>query len=144
MMIDTPYLFESDFDIQDIMEPVKQDIIDKFVHDKLDNNIGRGYNTSFDNAEFNKEITRRFVHAINEHFIIDQSKVVVNDGVIGTNVYGDFYPIHPWIYCQNNKHQSDVWHSHIGTSTINAVVYYDVPKSGGGLELDILNNPFVL
>ena len=136
-MYDTPYLFEHPFDISDLMADHEQPIIDKFIYDKIDGNkVATGYNTGYENAEFDYEIGKRFITAIDENFEIDRDSVI-DDGVfVGpVNPGSGFTAVRAWIYCQNNEHFASALHMHINTSTINAVTYWNVPKDGGALEL---------
>jgi hypothetical protein len=137
-MINHDYLFECDFDIQMLVDEHKEAMVEKFYHDKILNNRGQGYNTGYENKEFDREIGAKFARAVNENFVINPDRVVENNGFIGTMVYNEFKPIQAWIYCQNNEHFASKAHTHINTSTINAVSYIDIPSDGGALELEIM------
>jgi hypothetical protein len=142
MEINTPYLFEHPFEIEDLIKDHKQAMIDKFIYDKIDGNkTGTGYNTGYENYEFDVEIGKRFVHAIDQCFVINRDIVVEQGGLVGTiNPGKGFTPVRAWIYCQNDEHFASERHTHISTSTINAVTYIDIPEKGGALELDIMGN----
>lgn len=75
-MIDEPYLFEREFIISDIVADHKDKMIAKFINDKIDNKRGQGYNTDYGDKQFDRELAKRFLHCINDNFIIDQDKVV--------------------------------------------------------------------
>lgn len=146
MVIDTPYLFEHPFDVESIISEHKDKLIEKFIHDKVEGNcLGLGFNTYYESDSFNREISKRFVKAVDKCFHINRDIVVERDRVIGTQLPGDeFRPIKPWIYCQNDTYSSPFSHCHIETSTINAVTYCDVPSEGGALELEILGETIEL
>jgi len=137
-MIDEPYLFERKFIISDIVAEHKDKMLAKFIDDKIDNERGKGYNTDYGDKNFDREIAKRFIRAIDDNFIVDRDRIVEHDGYFGTLVNGNFQPIRSWLYCQNNVHNNSVAHTHINTSSINAVTYIDVPNDGGALELDIM------
>ena len=41
-------------------------------------------------------------------------------------------------------HSNNVWHTHVSTSSINAVYYIDPPKQGGGLSLRYLGEETII
>lgn len=143
-MIDHDYIFEYDFPISDLVKDHKQAMIDKFYDDKIANNRGKGYNTGYENKEFDREIGALFARAVNDNFVINPDRVVESNGFVGTMVYNEFKPIKAWLYCQNNEHFASKAHTHINTSTINAVTYIDIPSDGGALELDIMHETLQL
>lgn len=145
MSIDNPYIIECDFKVDDLIAPIKEDIIAKYQRDVIDNPDYVGYNTKLENKKFDRYVGEFFVRKIADYFSINKKKVVVKGGLAGVTVSSDEVRIiESWIYCQNDKHAVSEWHSHIQTSTINAVFYYDVPKSGGELELDILGEKIII
>jgi hypothetical protein len=143
-MINHDYIFEYDFDIQALVSEHKEAMIEKFYHDKIENSKGSGYNTGYENKDFDREIGVKFARAVNDNFVINPDRVVESNGLIGTMVYNEFKPIKAWLYCQNDEHFASKAHTHINTSTINAVTYIDVPDGGGALELNIIHETLQL
>lgn len=119
------YLIIKEFPVEDFSKDLKKDMINKFVQDKFEGkSLGAGYNTEYDNLMFRNKVEIAFRQMIHDHFVIGEQ----------------LRDIKTWIYCQNDKLFNSVWHSHIDTSTINAVFYIDPPEpeEGGGLELRFL------
>jgi len=118
------YLIIKEFPVDEFSLEYKKDMINKFVADKIDNPRIGGYNTEFDNELYRNKIEIAFRQLIHDHFVVGEQ----------------LRDIKTWIYCQNDKFFNSVWHSHIDTSTINAVFYIDPPEpeEGGGLELRYL------
>ena len=117
------YLLVKDFEFDELNQAHKSKMIEKFKHDKIDNDFEKGYNTLYDDPAYTSIISRGFLELIDREFTVSDS---VN-------------PIRTWIYVQNNIRSNNVWHNHVNTSTINAVFYIDPPQEGGELQL-LLNN----
>jgi len=47
-----------------------------------------------------------------------------------------------WCYYSDNTFDKSVWHNHINTSTINGVLYLQLPKENGGI--DFIKNNIIL
>ena len=120
------YLIIKEFPVEDFSKDHKADMIGKFVQDKFETPHGNlsGYNTEYDNELFRNKVEISFRQLVHDTF------------VVGEQLRG----VKTWIYCQNDKFFNSVWHSHIDTSTVNAVFYIDPPEAeeGGGLELRFL------
>lgn len=113
------YLIYKPFNFDQLNKSHKNKMVEKFKYDKIYNNHGEGYNTLYDDDEYTNIISNAFLKIVDETF----------------NVSPPLNPVPTWIYAQNNKHWRSVWHSHVNTSTVNAVYYIDPPKRGGGLNL---------
>jgi hypothetical protein len=118
------YLIIKEFPVDEFSLEHKKDMIGKFVQDKFEKPSIGGYNTEYDNELYRNKIEIAFRQLIHDHFVIGEQ----------------LREIKTWIYCQNDKFFNSVWHSHIDTSTVNAVFYIDPPEpeEGGGLELRFL------
>lgn len=103
------------FMVSDIM-PVHEHRIIRTYNQNINRNSG--YNVLYDDAEFTSVIRERFTALLMDHF--DNL-----DGSVGNT----------WAYVQNHVQHSNYWHNHKNTSTINAVFYWNIPSSGGGLEI---------
>ena len=119
-MSNDDYLAIRDFNFEELNRIHKPKMLAKFKHDKIDNKIGAGYNTLYDDEEYTKIISEAFEKVIHENFEVSEK----------------LKPIQTWIYCQNDEHFNCVWHNHANTSTINAVFYIDPPQAleGGGIQ----------
>ena len=120
------YLITKTFDFEELNNQHKNNMIEKFKRDKLmprsreeNLSVSTGYNTLYDHTEYTSIISKAFIDVIESTFVVSPLT----------------RPVKTWIYVQNNKHWSSVWHSHVTTSTINAVYYINPPKKGGGLNL---------
>lgn len=108
------------FEVDEINQAYKGDMIKKFIHDKIENNSKEsGYNTLFDDPVYTNTIKNKFLKVIEDKF----------------RVSNQLSEIKTWIYVQNNQYYNSVWHNHVTTSTINAVYYINPPEVGGELEL---------
>ena len=112
------YIMSVPFEVDEINQAYKGDMIKKFIHDKIENN-SKGYNTSFDDPVYTNTIKNKFLKVIKDKFWV-------------SDLLGEFKT---WIYVQNNQYYSSVWHNHVTSSTINAVYYINPPETGGELEL---------
>ena len=136
------YLLERPFPLRKLLSEHYIRILQKFYKDKIETNIGEGYNTHYNDKNFEYEVAQKFIEVVKENFIFDDSVICEKDGYLGTQAFGRFNPIKSWVYCQNYNHSTSQWHSHINTSTINAVLYYNMPKTGGELCFDIFGTKF--
>jgi len=108
------------FVVDEINQQHKQAMIDKFIHDRIENNqTFRGNNTSYDDPEYTSIISNKFLNLIKDNF---------------DNLGDQINEVELWIYVQNNIHHRTGWHNHATTSTINAVYYIDPPKDGGEIQ----------
>lgn len=119
-MSHTDYFAILDFDFEELNKIHKPKMLEKFKYDKIDNNVGSGYNTLYDDEEYTSVISKSFEKVIREEFEVSEK----------------LKPIQIWIYCQNDNYFNCVWHNHANTSTINAVFYIDPPsqEEGGGIQ----------
>ena len=114
------YILSVPFEVDEINQSYKGDMINKFIHDKIENNLGGGgYNTLFDDPVYTNTIKNKFLKVIEDKFWVSNQ----------------LSEIKTWIYVQNNQYYNSVWHNHVTTSTINAVYYINPPEVGGELEL---------
>jgi hypothetical protein len=114
------YIMSVPFEVDEINQAYKGDMIKKFIHDKIENNSKEsGYNTLFDDPVYTNTIKNKFLKVIEDKF----------------RVSNQLSEIKTWIYVQNNQYYNSVWHNHVTTSTINAVYYINPPEVGGELEL---------
>ena len=123
------YFMSVPFEVDQINQAYKSDMIKKFVCDKFKiNSDENGYNTLFDDSVYTSTIKNKFLKVIEDEFLVSSQL-----GEIKT-----------WIYVQNKKHFKSVWHTHVKTSTVNAVYYIDPPKKGGGLNLRFSGREIVI
>ena len=109
------YFMSVPFEVDQINQAYKSDMIKKFVCDKFKINSNEtGYNTLFDDSVYTNTIKNKFLKVIEDKFWVS----------------GQLREIQTWIYVQNKKHFNSVWHTHVNTSTVNAVYYIDPPKKG--------------
>ena len=114
------YIMAVPFEVDEINQAYKGDMIKKFIHDKIENNSKEsGYNTLFDDPVYTNTIKNKFLKVIEDKFWVSNQ----------------LSEIKTWIYVQNNQYYNSVWHNHVTTSTINAVYYINPPEIGGELEL---------
>lgn len=114
------FVMEVDFPVHEFSKKFKYQMINVFSYDKIAmNGDTSGYNTHFDDPEYTPIIAQKFEEVVKDIFDVDEKS----------------RPIKTWIYCQNNKRNKSVWHSHVNTCTVNGVFYIDPPKEGGGLQL---------
>ncbi len=130
------YIITKTFDFEELNNQHKNSMIEKFKQDKLTPRLQEnglsvaggsfGYNTLYDDTEYTSIISKAFINVVESTFEVSPLT----------------RPVRTWIYVQNNKHFSSVWHSHVTTSTVNAVYYINPPKRGGGLNLrhDLIEN----
>ncbi len=119
------YILIKDFPISNIFREHEKNLINKFKKDKIDRTglNSSGYNTPYGDLEFDYIIGNKFSNIVNTTFHVGMARK----------------PIITWVYAQNNKHSSENWHSHINSSTINAVSYLNPPKNGGGLQVKLFD-----
>ena len=113
------YLMIKPFNFEKLNKQHKNKMVEKFKKDKIFQNTGAGYNTYYDDEEYNSIISEAFLNLVQQNFEVSKS----------------LDKIKTWIYAQNYQYRHSVWHTHIKTSSVNAVFYIDPPKIGGGLNL---------
>lgn len=117
------YLLVIPFDFQELNKIHKSYMIQKFKRDRLEGPSydlqKKGYNTLYDDEAYTSIISKAFTAIVKENFIVSSQLA----------------PIKTWIYVQNKENWSSVWHTHVSTSTVNAVFYINPPEKGGGLSL---------
>ena len=113
------YLLIKPFNFEKLNRHHKNKMVEKFKKDKIFQRIDGGYNTCYTDQEYNSIISEAFSKIVQENFTVSQ---LLN-------------PIRTWIYAQTNEHWNSVWHTHVKTSSVNAVYYIDPPRRGGGLNL---------
>lgn len=111
----SPLVHQYDFPITDLFAPYINDVIEQF-HRYYDDS--RGYNSPYFNDKTNPDLQDMFYNII-------QTQYKVSDPMT---------PFQPYVYYQDSKFQENHFHSHKGTSTLNAVCYLVLPKEGGGIE----------
>ena len=96
------------FEVDEINQAYKGDMIKKFIHDKIENNSKEsGYNTLFNDPVYTNTIKNKFLKVIEDKFWVSNQ----------------LSEIKTWIYVQNNQYYNSVWHNHVTTSTINSLLY---------------------
>lgn len=113
------YLLKKPFNFEELNRNHKNKMIEQYKRDKIRQEISGGYNTHYDNEEYNSIIGEAFLNIVQQNFEVSQ---LVDK-------------IKTWIYVQNYQHWHSVWHTHVTTASVNAVFYIDPPKKGGGLNL---------
>ena len=107
------YLIIKDFNFAKLNTAHKSSMIKKFKKDKLSSeHITGGYNTEYDDEAYRRTIEKAFLNIVEDTF----------------RVSDPFAPVKTWIYVQNKEHFNSVWHTHVNTSSVNAVYYIDPPK----------------
>ena len=114
------FVITKPFDVDSLCQQHKQAMIETFIENKINKKEGGGYNTLYDNREFTEEIRDKFLKVVHDTFDVGYSQS----------------KIQTWIYCQNDKHSNNLWHTHVNTSSVNAVFYIDPPDVGGGLQIE--------
>ena len=123
------YLIIKDFNFEKLNAAHKSSMIKKFKKDKLSSELTTGgYNTEYDDEAYRRTIEKAFLNIIEDTFRVSDS----------------FVPVKTWIYVQNKERFNSVWHTHVNTSSVNAVFYIDPPKKGGGLNLRLNGKEVVI
>ena len=126
------YVIATDFPARELIGPHAEQMITEFLPDyDIDPTERDGYNKPYDPFPFRIAIAEKFVKAARSVFDNVTDNIYEENGYLRT----EHSQIIPHTYIQNNILGSHVWHHHIRTATVNAVIYYDVPKIGGELEL---------
>ena len=125
------YIIECDFPVREFIEPRAQYMIEEFIPDyEIDQSERNGYNRPYEHYPFRLRLAEKFVETARMVFSNVTDDIYEEDGYLTTK----YRRITPYTYIQNNIHNGPDWHHHIRTSTINAVMYYDIPKVGGEIE----------
>ena len=117
-----PFIHEYDFPFDAEFTEHRDEIIRQF-NEKIDSsnkNNRQNYTVIYDNIELQNKVQARFDKIINENYAVSPR----------------IRPTTLNIYLQNNEHSANLWHDHVLTSTINGVIYFNLPKSGGGFEFN--------
>ena len=122
------FLLCKPFDFNELNKIHKSHMVEKFKKDKINEEYVNGYNTIYDDDAYTSIISKAFLNIVEKNFIVSSLT----------------RPIKTWIYVQNNVHSNNVWHTHVSTSSINAVYYIDPPKRGGGLSLRYLGEETII
>ena len=117
-----PFIHEYDFPFRDEFMSHRDEIIRQFKEkvDSSKNKNRENYTVIYEHAALQQQVQQRFDKIVTENYAVSPR----------------IRPTTLNIYLQNNRHSANLWHDHVLTSTINAVIYFNLPKSGGGFEFN--------
>ena len=117
-----PFIHEYDFPFAEEFAAHKDEIIRQFKAkiDSSNKNNRQNYTVVYQDPQLQSIVQERFDKIIHENYAVSPR----------------IRPTTMNIYLQNNKHAANLWHDHVLTSTINAVIYFNLPESGGGFEFN--------
>ena len=119
-------LIVEDFYVNDLGSRHKDRMVSTFIDKKINGTENRGYNTLYENVEYNHAVSNLFNDVVHQHFDVKDTQ----------------RPIKAWIYCQNKEHYKLIWHDHIKTCSINATTYIDTKEGEGSTELSYLHKRY--